>query len=119
MAVKKRKTKRKDNRGGARRGSGRKRGSVQIAKNVDKIALAAYARKHAEAMIDELVELATTAESEAARVSAINAVLDRGFGKPPQDIDIGNPEGEEFAVGSSAQKIIDVLNDIAKQKAAK
>jgi len=115
MAVKKK----KDNRGGARPGAGRKRGSVQIANNVDKIKLAAYARKYAEDMIVELVNLATTAESEAARVSAINSVLDRGFGKPPQDIDIGNPEGEEFAISASAQKIIDVLNDVAKQKAAK
>ena len=39
------------------------------------------ARQHAPAAINELVRLATKAESEVVRVAAIRELLDRGYGK--------------------------------------
>ena len=42
--------------------------------------------KHAPEVIAQLVKLAKTAESEAARVAACNAVLDRAMGKPKQPL---------------------------------
>jgi hypothetical protein len=50
------------------------------------------AQKHGEAAISALVKLMNSAESEAARVSAIKEILDRGYGKAPQPID-GDGEG--------------------------
>ncbi len=44
------------------------------------------AQEHTEAAIKVLVEVAENGESEAARVSAANALLDRGHGKPTQAI---------------------------------
>lgn len=39
---------------------------------------------HAPKAIKELARLATASESDAARVSAIKELLDRGFGRAPQ-----------------------------------
>lgn len=44
--------------------------------------LAELARGHAEAALDALVEIAIEGGSEAARISAANAILDRAYGKP-------------------------------------
>ncbi len=48
----------------------------------------ALAQEHAPKVMAELARLATEAESEAARVSAIKELLDRGYGKPKQTLDI-------------------------------
>jgi hypothetical protein len=42
----------------------------------------AKARLHAEKALDSLASLSESAASEAVRVSAANAVLDRAYGKP-------------------------------------
>ncbi|WP_458438733.1 portal protein [Methylorubrum extorquens] len=46
------------------------------------------AREHTEAALAVLVQIATAGESEAARVAAANAILDRGYGKPTQTADV-------------------------------
>lgn len=48
--------------------------------------LKAIAQKHTAAAIKELARLATSAESEAARVSAIKELLDRGHGRSSQPV---------------------------------
>lgn len=75
--------------GGARPGAGRKKGKVSAAKRE----LAEIAKGHAEKALQVLVDIATSGESEAARVSAANAILDRGYGKPPQAIDHKSSDG--------------------------
>jgi hypothetical protein len=72
-------------RGGRRPGAGRKKGKVSQAKRD----LAALARDHAELAMSTLVDVAHNGESEAARVSAATAILDRGFGKPKHSLDLG------------------------------
>jgi len=52
----------------------------------------ALAGMHAEAAIAELARLATGAESEQARVSAIKELLDRAYGKAPQGVTLGAEE---------------------------
>ena len=42
------------------------------------------ARKHAPEAIKTLVRVAAKGKSESAQVAAASALLDRGFGKPPQ-----------------------------------
>jgi len=56
------------------------------------------AREHTEAAIQVLVDIALGGESEAARVAAANAILDRGYGKPSQPVD-GDGEGGAILTG--------------------
>lgn len=56
------------------------------------------ARAHTETALEALVQIATAGESEAARVAAANAILDRGYGKPSQPID-GDGEGGPIPTG--------------------
>ncbi|WP_394729060.1 DUF5681 domain-containing protein [Altererythrobacter sp. GH1-8] len=46
------------------------------------------AREHTVEAVETLVQIATGGESENARVSAAIALLDRGWGKPRQDLGI-------------------------------
>jgi hypothetical protein len=72
-------------RGGARPGAGRKKGQVSQAKKD----LSAEAKKHAEAALQVLVSVAQSARTPAAaRVAAATAILDRGYGKPRQSMEI-------------------------------
>lgn len=50
------------------------------------------ARTHTVAAVNELARLAKGAESETARVAAINSLLDRGYGKPSQSLAVGQDE---------------------------
>lgn len=73
-------------RGGARPNSGRKPGKVTAP-------LREIARKHAEKAVKALVDILDDEDAPAAaRVSAANSILDRGYGKPSQPID-GDGEG--------------------------
>lgn len=55
--------------------------------------LAELARDHTEAAVNTLVEVMADGEApHAARVSAASAVLDRGWGKPKQDVGIDASE---------------------------
>jgi hypothetical protein len=49
------------------------------------------ARQHAPAAIAELARLAVKAKSETARIAACRELLDRGYGKPRQGLDITPP----------------------------
>ena len=75
--------------GGARKGAGRKPGKVSEAKRQ----IAEMAKDHGETALAVLVQVATQGESEAARVSAANAILDRGYGKPVQQVDNTSSDG--------------------------
>lgn len=71
--------------GGARPGAGRPKGSViEKAPKEAKDKLAELARAHTEAAIATLVETMKNGSTDAARVSAATALLDRGYGKPAQ-----------------------------------
>jgi len=88
------------NVGGARPGAGRKPGKVSAAKRD----LMDLAKGHAETALQALVQIAQSSESDSARVSAANAILDRAYGKPVQGVTVGNPEGETF---KTETKILD------------
>ncbi|CAO4196661.1 DUF5681 domain-containing protein [Methylorubrum extorquens] len=62
------------------------------------------AREHTEAALAVLVQIATAGESEAARMAAANAILDRGYGKPTQPVD-GDGDGGAIPVGLTVQFI--------------
>ncbi|KQP50825.1 hypothetical protein ASG40_12935 [Methylobacterium sp. Leaf399] len=62
------------------------------------------AREHTEAALQVLIDIAVGGTSEAARVSAASAILDRGYGKPSQPVD-GDGEGGEIPVGLTVKFI--------------
>ena len=80
--------------GGKREGAGRKKGAVTQAKKD----LAEMAKEHAEKALGVLVQIAQGGESEAARVSAANAILDRAYGKPMQAHEVGGAGGGAIQV---------------------
>jgi len=92
--------------GGKRPGAGRKKGAVSEAKRE----LAEIAKGHAEKALQVLVDIATGGESEAARVSAANAILDRGYGKPPQAVDHKSSDGS-MKPGPSIIQIVPADDD--------
>jgi hypothetical protein len=65
-------------RGGKREGAGRPKGSV----NETTKTIREKAREHTDTALAVLVQIAQASDSDAARVSAANALLDRGWGKP-------------------------------------
>lgn len=76
--------------GGKRNGAGRKPGAVSKAKR----ALSDMAKDSADAALHTLVEVMQDPEQPgAARISAANAILDRGYGKPPQSLDHTSTDG--------------------------
>ena len=51
------------------------------------------AREHTDTALSVLVQVAQASESDAARVSAANAILDRGYGKPKQAMEHTGKDG--------------------------
>lgn len=80
--------------GGSRPGAGRKPGKVsEVRKSLQeaKQAMSRAALEHAEKAIEVLAAVMANDDAPAsARVSAACAVLDRGFGKPPQAVQLGS-----------------------------
>lgn len=74
-------------KGGKRPGAGRPKGRKDKATGEQLESLTELARKHTTVAIEALVEVASGGDSDAARVSAANALLDRGYGKPKQSVD--------------------------------
>ena len=82
-------------RGGARPGAGRKPGKDSPVK----LALAEMAKQHAPDALQTLVQICSDSQApHAARVSAANAILDRGYGKPPQALEHSGPDGGPMPV---------------------
>lgn len=75
-------------RGGKRDGAGRPAGSQNRDTAASRAALADLVAGHVETAIATLAEIAKTGESEAARVSAATAILDRAFGRPGQAVEV-------------------------------
>lgn len=80
--------------GGSRAGAGRPPGAVNETTKI----IRACAQKHGPELIEELVRLAKESESDAARVAAANAVLDRGYGRPKQSVEHAGVDGGPIQV---------------------
>ena len=81
-------------RGGRREGAGRPAGSENRDTAALRAALADRCGPHVETAITALADIATSGLSEAARVSAACAILDRTYGRPRPipEADDGTPE---------------------------
>jgi hypothetical protein len=62
---------------------GRPRGQLRVIAN-----LAIEARKYSLVAVKTIVEICKNGESEAVRLAAANSLLDRGFGRPTQSIEL-------------------------------
>lgn len=74
-------------RGGKRPGAGRKAGVRDKATLAQKGTLEELARTHTITALNTLVKVAKSSESDAARVTAANSILDRAYGKPSQRLE--------------------------------
>ena len=94
--------------GGARPGAGRPAGAKNRATQELKRTLTEMARDHTDIALAALVEVAQTG-SDAARVSAANALLDRGYGKPTQHVDNTSSDGSMSPQGASTDAVLDAM----------
>lgn len=69
-------------RGGYRKGAGRPLGSSNKCTGEQSQRLSELAKTYTEEALETLVDVARNGRTDAARVSAANALLDRGYGKP-------------------------------------
>ena len=80
--------------GGKRPGAGRKKGSL----NKTTADVKVLAQQYGDDAIKALVDIALSPEHPAAaRVSAANALLDRGYGKPTQAVELTGKDGGPVA----------------------
>jgi uncharacterized protein DUF5681 len=56
------------------------------------------ARQHTALAIETLVHTMEHGDKDAARVTAAQALLDRGWGKPVQGLDVTGPEGPQLRI---------------------
>ena len=93
-------------RGGRRPNSGRKKGSknkrLRRLFAIDAVQ-SELARQYTGDAIKALVKTARTSKSEAARVSTANPLLDRGYGRPPVQVDIPARGGVDVVYRSEAE----------------
>lgn len=81
--------------GGRRPGAGRKQGFVSQAKRD----IAERAKEYGDAALNVLVKIAKDDQQPAAaRVGAANAILDRGYGKPMQAVEMSGRDGGPIKV---------------------
>ena len=80
-------------RGGKRLGAGRPKGRKDKATVAQLATLEELAKAHTETALNTLVRIAKKGESEAAQVSAANALLDRGYGRPKQAMEHTGKDG--------------------------
>lgn len=99
--------------GGKRPGAGRKKGSLGKATIQQRGTLEEIARTYTQDALDVLVQVARESQSDAARVSAANALLDRGYGKPSQHTELTGKDGGDIKVKLTnrqrAQKLAFIL----------
>lgn len=95
----------KPGRGGARSGAGRPAG----APNKLTRPLKELAAQYTEDSIHTLVTLRDHAESEQVRLQAANALLDRGHGRPRQEIGLNGDQSVTVIVQRQTAPVLDVL----------
>lgn len=96
-------------RGGKRAGAGRPPGRPPGAITKAKRELAEMAKDHALMALATLAQIAASGDSESARVSAATAILDRGYGKPPQ-LNTSNVDDFRRATDMTDDELLDIAS---------
>ena len=97
--------------GGKRPGAGRPKGSCSRATQEQKMTIESLARAHSEGAINTLVALMSEGKLDSVKVSAAIALLDRGYGRPPQAHEIGGPDGGGIPIARIERVIIEPKRD--------
>lgn len=82
------KPKSKSSHGGFRPGGGRPKGSKSKVTEAQKARISELARGYASLALKTLAEICAKSQSDAARVAAANSLLDRGYGRPAQTLEM-------------------------------
>ena len=106
-------------RGGKRPGAGRKPGVRDKATVEQKATLGELARTYTEAALATLYRVCTKSESDSAATAAAIALLDRGYGRPSQSVEVGgDPENPIQTVTRIERAIIDPRSEDAADRDA-
>lgn len=98
----------KPKRGGARPGSGRPKGKPDRATVEQKATLEQLARTYTQAALATLHRVCISSESDSAAVTAATAILDRGYGKPRQGLELtGDPQNPVNLVSRIERVIVE------------
>jgi len=112
-------------RGGKRPGAGRPSGQPNRDTAQRRAALAELVAGHVETAVAALAKIAASGESEAARISAATALLDRAYGRPAQAmaLDVTGPpvarierivvQAAHFSISPEAEAEIEAARDSA------
>jgi hypothetical protein len=84
--------------GGKRAGAGRPKGVVNRVTAEKRATIEEIARRYTDEAIAVLVDVAKNGASDSARVGAATALLDRGYGRPHQHMDLHATIGHEDAL---------------------
>jgi hypothetical protein len=100
--------------GGKREGAGRKRGVP----NKVTIELAEAAREFTPQALETLRHVCEKGQSEAARVAAATALLDRAYGRPKQALEHAGKDGGSIQLGVQAQvdQFLEKIDAIARRQ---
>ena len=90
-------------KGGKRQGAGRPAGVP----NKITADVRALAQEYGEDAIRELATILTTSENHSARIAAAKELLDRGYGKSKQSVELGGPEGGPMQFERIVREIVD------------
>ena len=108
--------------GGVREGAGRPPGTpdltlapARIIPTAEKWGFAEKALRHAEDMLDVLVHIAKYGESEIARVTAADKVIDRAMGKAPQHLDISAKRHTDIVYRSAEELRAEIRRAIEEE----
>lgn len=74
----------------------RPKGAKDSKKMAQEAHIAQLAKAYAPSALKVLNDISKSGESEAARVSAANAILDRAYGKPVQAVNHGDADGSKL-----------------------
>jgi hypothetical protein len=104
----------KGGHGGKREGAGRKKG----AQNKVTIELAEAAREYMPQALETLRHVCEKGQSEAARVAAACALLDRAYGRPKQALEHAGKDGGSIQLGVQARvdQFLEKIDAIARRQ---
>ena len=94
--------------GGARPGAGRPKGSRDGITKAHQATISELARALTPKALAALEHIVEHGETEAARVSAANSILDRAYGKPTQQMDVNANLSGGLSI---TRRIVDPANE--------
>jgi hypothetical protein len=71
----------------------------------------ALAQEYGEDAIRELATILTTSENHSARIAAAKEILDRGYGKATQSVEMAGPDGGPMQFSQIVRRIVDPQKD--------